>query len=138
LEAKLLRKGPYHEQLGWLSRNGVLVIWIGEIDLHTEHHGLGGRQYGASAKDGEATQTQDSPSDPRPGTVEKRGVEFARGTQFASILQPRNRRVYLLVLLRATRICLPFGGVRILDAGDVEEGGGDGVADGHAEHDDGA
>jgi len=63
------------------------------------HHGLRGRQYGASAKDDEATQTQDSPSAPRPGTVEKRSVEFARGTQFASILRPRNRRVYLLVTL---------------------------------------
>jgi hypothetical protein len=30
---------------------------MGKSDSHTDHHGLGGRQYGASAKDGETPQT---------------------------------------------------------------------------------
>jgi hypothetical protein len=80
-------------------------------DRHTQHHGLRGRQYGASAKDGETIQTQNSPSAPRPGTVEKRSVEFARGTQFANILRSRDRRVHRLILLGATigiqPICCP-------------------------------
>jgi hypothetical protein len=45
----------------------------------------------ASEKDGETIQTQDYPSAPRLGTVEKRSVEFARGSQFASILWSRDR-----------------------------------------------
>jgi len=84
------------------------VILVGKIDRHTEQHELGGRQYGASEKDGETIQTQDDSSAHRFGTVEKPSIEFARGTQFASILPPRDRRVYRLVLLGATIGIQPF------------------------------
>src|SRR5207253_13802 len=61
---------PVSRAMAGGPENGVLVIWKARRDRHTEHHGLGGRQYGASETDGETIQTQDNPSAPRFGTVD--------------------------------------------------------------------